>query len=219
MIRINLLPHREMRRERRKKDFIGVCALTGIVGAALAFAVGMGINQQIENQDLRNEFIKTENGKLDAEIKEIASLRGEIEALKARQEAVENLQSDRTTPVHLLDELVRATPEGVFMKTLRQEDRRLLLTGYAQSNDRISELLRNLGAEGQWLERPELIEIKATQLGAANAKEARSVFEFGMTVQVRKADRKPAGDKNVKGAGVAGAAVPAAVQVAAQTPR
>ncbi len=217
MIRINLLPHREMRRERRKKDFVAVCALAGIVGAGIAFAIGMGINQQIESQDARNEFIRQENAKLDAEIKEIASLRGEIEALKARQEAVENLQSDRTTPVHLLDELVRATPDGVFMKTLKQEDRRLLLSGYAQSNDRISELLRNLGAEGQWLERPELIEIKATLLGGG--KDARSVFEFGMTVQVRKAERKLAGDTSVKGAGVAGAAVPAAVQVAAQTTR
>lgn len=218
MIRINLLPHREMRRERRKKDFVAVCALTGIVGAGIAFAVGMGINQQIENQDARNEFIKTENGKLDGEIKEIASLRGEIDALKARQEAVENLQSDRTTPVHLLDELVRATPEGVFMKTLKQEDRRLLLTGYAQSNDRISELLRNLSAEGQWLERPELIEIKATTLGPAG-KDARSVFEFGMTVQVRKADHKSTLQKGVRGAGMAGSAATAGVQVASQTSR
>lgn len=185
MIRINLLPHREMRRERRKKDFIGMCVLTAVAAAGVAFLVGVGINQQISIQSERNTFIETENKKLDLQIKEIASLRQEIDALKARQGAVENLQSDRTLPVHLLDELVKQTPEGIFLKSIKQEDKRVLLSGFAQSNERISELLRNLASGSPWMERPELIEIKSMTLGQANNKEARLIFEFSLNTLVK----------------------------------
>ena len=185
MIRINLLPHREMRRERRKKDFVGLVALVGIAAAAAAIMVGFGINQQISAQTDRNEFIKSANAKLDEQIKEIATLRREIESLKARQAAVENLQSDRTTPVHLLDELVKHTPEGIFLKQIKQEDRKLALFGYAQSNERVSELLRNLSNNTAWVERPDLVEIKAVTLGPANQKDGRTVYEFSMNATVR----------------------------------
>jgi type IV pilus assembly protein PilN len=185
LIRINLLPHREMRRERRKKDFIGLGVLTAVAAAGVAFLVGVGINQQISTQNERNAFIETENKKLDLQIKEIASLRQEIDALKARQGAVENLQSDRTLPVHLLDELVKQTPEGIFLKSIKQEDKRVLLSGFAQSNERISELLRNLAGGSPWIERPELIEIKAITLGQANNKEARLIFEFSLNTLVK----------------------------------
>lgn len=189
-IRINLLPHREMRRERRKKDFIGLLTLCAIAAAGVAFAVGLGINQQIDSQVARNEFIKGENAKLDEQIKEIASLRDEINSLKARQGAVESLQSDRTTPVHLLDELVKQTPEGIFLKQIKQDDRRVTLVGFAQSNERVSELLRNLANQTVWIERPELIEIKSTPLGGPNAnrdkdKEGKVVYEFSMTASVK----------------------------------
>ena len=185
MIRINLLPHREMRRERRKKDFIGMCVLTAVAAAGVAFLVGLGINQQISIQNERNAFIESENKKLDLQIKEIATLRQEIDALKARQGAVENLQSDRTLPVHLLDELVKQTPEGIYLKSIKQDDKRVLLNGYAQSNERISELLRNLASGSPWMERPELIEIKAMTLGQANNKEARLIFEFSLNTLVK----------------------------------
>lgn len=205
MIRINLLPHREMRRERRKKDFIGLCVLTAVAAAGVAFLVGVGINQQISIQNERNAFIDSENKKLDLQIKEIATLRQEIDALKARQGAVENLQSDRTLPVHLLDELVKQTPEGIYLKSIKQEDKRVLLTGFAQSNERISELLRNLASGSPWMERPELIEIKAMTLGQANNKEARLIFEFSLNTLVKSPSpgdaKQPAAVKKTTDAG------------------
>lgn len=178
-IRINLLPHREMRRERRRKDFVGLLGLTAILAGGCAFLVGLVINGWIETQDARNAFIEAESRKLEGQIKEIASLRQEIDALKARQAAVESLQSDRTMPVHLLDELTRQTPEGVFLRSVRQVDKKVTLNGFAQSNERVSELLRNLSGQTPWLDRPELVEIKAASFGPPNnARESRRVFEF-----------------------------------------
>lgn len=195
-IRINLLPHREMRRERRKKDFVGLIGLTAIAAGACATLVALVINGWIETQDARNAFIEAENRKLEAQIKEIATLRQEIEALKARQAAVESLQSDRTMPVHLLDELVKQTPEGIFLKSVRQVDKKVTLAGFAQSNERVSELLRNLSGQTPWLDRPELVEIKATAFGPPNnARESRRVYEFQLHATLRN-PASPAEDKN-----------------------
>jgi type IV pilus assembly protein PilN len=185
MIRINLLPHREMRRERRKKDFIGLGILTAIVAAAIVFLVGVYNSNQISRQEERNEFVKKKNEELDNKIKEIASLRQEIEALKARQKAVEDLQSDRTVPVHILDELVKYTPEGIFFKQIRQEEKKLTLVGLAQSNEKVSELLRNLQGNTPWMERPELIEIKSAVLPQANNKEGKKIFEFQLSTLIK----------------------------------
>ena len=192
-VRINLLPHREMRRERRKKDFVGAMVLAAIVAAGAAFGVAVVIDQQIDAQRSRNDFIRAENVKLDEQIKEIALLRDEIEALRARQEAVETLQANRTIPVHLMDELVTQLPEGLFLKTLKQDERRVTLIGLAQSNERISDLLRALANDSPWLERPELVEIKAVPLGNAQARssaargqtEARRVYEFSLNALVK----------------------------------
>ncbi len=189
MIRINLLPHREMRRERRKKDFVVRSVLAAAAGGALALAVAVGINGQIVAQKARNDFIDAENRKLDAQIREIAQLRQEIEALRARQEAVETLQQERTTPVHVLDELVRHTPEGIHLKQLRQAGHKVILTGLAQSNERVSGLLRSLAHDTSWLERPELVEIKAVPLGRPDPKqdprEVRRAFEFSLSAMVK----------------------------------
>lgn len=186
-IRVNLLPHRELRRERRKKDFVGFAVLVGIAGAVAAFAGGFAINQQIAAQQERNDFIKTENAKLDLQIAEIKTLREEISALRARQQAVENLQSDRTVPVHLFDELVRLAPEGLYLRQLRQEDKRVTLTGHAQTNERVAELLRNLAERSPWLERPELGEIKEIALPPMSGqKEGRKVFEFSLNALVKR---------------------------------
>lgn len=190
-IRINLLPHREMRRERRKKDFVGLIALVGIGAAAAAVVVALAIDQRIDAQRARNDFIRAENAKLDEQIKEIASLRAEIEALRARQYAVETLQTNRTIPVHLMDELVKHTPDGIHLKTMRQDERKITLAGYAQSNERVSELLRNLANNTPWLERPELVEIKAARIGGtpgSKDKDARRVFEFSLNALIKTTD-------------------------------
>jgi type IV pilus assembly protein PilN len=185
MIRINLLPHREMRREKRKKDFIGLGVLSAIIAATIVFLVGVYNSNQISRQEERNQFVKKKNEDLDTKIKEIASLRQEIEALKARQKAVEDLQSDRTVPVHILDELVKYTPEGIFFKQVRQEEKKLTLVGLAQSNEKVSELLRNLQGNTPWMERPELIEIKSAVLPQPNGKEGKKVFEFQLSTLIK----------------------------------
>ena len=186
MIRINLLPHREMRRERRKKDFLGLGIFCAVLSAGACFLMVTFIAQLISSQSARNEFIKAENAKLEVQIKEIASLRADIAALKARQQAVENLQSDRTLPVHLLDELVKRVPEGIFLKTIKQEDLKVTITGIAQSNDRVSELLRQLSYQTPWLEKPELVEIKAGVIGDKNAKDAKRAFEFNLNAFLKR---------------------------------
>ena len=209
--RINLLPHREMRRERRKKDFIGMAVLTAIAASAVVLFGGMYNSNQVSNQNARNEFIQKKNEELDGQIKEIASLRNDIEALKARQKAVEDLQSDRTVPVHLLDELVKYTPEGIFIKSIKQEEKKLTLIGLAQSNERVSELLRNLQSNTPWMEKPELIEIKSATLGTANnGREGKKVFEFQLSTLIKSSPViDPAAAK------VATAAVPVGGAVAA----
>lgn len=184
MIRINLLPHREERRKQRKAAFIQMLVLAAVMGLALVLAIGGVIAAKIANQKQRNEFIQAENARLDAQIKEISTLKQEIEALKARQQAVEDLQSDRNQPVYLMDELVKQVPEGVYLRSFKQENQRVVLNGHAQSNERVSELLRNLGNSSPWLERPDLIEIRSTALG--QGKEAKKVFEFTVNVGIKR---------------------------------
>ena len=199
-VRINLLPHRERRREQRKKDFLRLLGISTVFAGVVAFAVGMTIDGQIDTQRARNDFIRAENAKLDEQIKEIRTLRAEIDALRARQLAVETLQANRTLPVHLVDELVRQMPEGAFLKSIRQDARKVTLVGLAQSNERISDLLRSLANDSPWLERPELVEIKAVPLGGqqaaskqADSAEARRVYEFSVNALVRTHDAEDGG--------------------------
>jgi type IV pilus assembly protein PilN len=184
MIRINLLPHREEKRKQRKEAFIQLMVLSAIVGAAVVLTVGGIIAAQIASQNQRNEFIKAENAKLDKDIAEIANLKQEIEALKARQAAVEDLQSDRNQPVYLMDELVKQVPEGIYLKSFKQDNQRVALNGYAQSNERVSELLRNLSSNSPWLQRPELIEIRSTSVG--QGRDSKRVFEFMVNVDIKR---------------------------------
>lgn len=184
MIRINLLPHREEKRKQRKAAFVRMLVLSALAGGAVVLAASGFLAAQIANQTQRNEFIKAENAKLDAQIKEIATLKQEIEALKARQQAVEDLQSDRNQPVYLMDELVKQVPEGIYLRSFKQEGQRVALNGYAQSNERVSELLRNLGNNSPWLERPDLIEIRSTTAG--QGKDAKRVFEFTVNVGIKR---------------------------------
>ena len=190
MIRINLLPHREEKRKQRRKAFFAMLALSALIGGIILAAGAGFIANSIANQAARNTVIKNANAKLDQEIKEIASLKQEIEALKARQQAVEDLQSDRNQPVHLLDELVKQVPEGIYLRSFKQEAQRVVLNGYAQSNERVSELLRNLTNNATWLECPDLIEIRSTGIG--QGKDAKKVFDFTVNVGIKRESVKEA---------------------------
>ncbi len=205
MIRINLLPHREEKRKQNLTAFYVLLGLSGIAGFVVVLMVGGYLAAQISIQDQRNKFIQAENAKLDERIKEIASLRQDIDSLKARQQAVEDLQSDRNQPVYLLDELVKQTPEGVYLKSIKQDAQLVVVNGYAQSNERVSELLRNLSNNSPWLQRPDLIEIHSVGLG--QGKDAKKVFEFTVNVGIKRPrdkekekEKDPVVVGNVKGA-------------------
>jgi len=176
--RVNLLPHRAAKRERQKKLFWALTGLAAVAGLFMVGAVWTVLQGQIGNQEARNEFIRAENRKLDTQIKEIATLRQEIDGLRARQRAVEDLQADRNQPVYLLDEIAKQVPEGIYLRSIKQEDRRVNVTGWAASNERVSEFLRNLQNNSRVLERPELVEIKVAGQGPAGVN--RRVFEFGL---------------------------------------
>ena len=205
MVRINLLPHRAEKRAQRRRDFYVLIGLAFGAAVVVAIAVAFVINGYIGVQTDRNDFIKAENKKLDEQIKEIASLRQELEGLRARQQAVEDLQADRNLPVHLLDELVKQVPEGVYLQTLKQDNLRVQLTGLAQSNERVSELLRNVGNNSTWIGTPELVEIKSVTLG----REAKRLFQFTMNIALnRPRDSKTAPPGPGKPAGAAANAAP-----------
>jgi type IV pilus assembly protein PilN len=184
MIRINLLPHREAKRKQKQAAFAALLALGGLVGVALVLLVGGYNASRIAAQNQRNLVLKNANAELDKKISKIASLKSEIEGLKARQQAVEDLQGDRNQPVYLLDELVRQTPEGVYLKGFKQDGQRVMLNGFAQSQERVAELLRNLSGNSPWLEHPDLTEVRATTL--AQSKTGRKVVEFTLNVAIKR---------------------------------
>jgi type IV pilus assembly protein PilN len=188
MIRINLLPHREAKRKQKQAAFVALMALGGIAGVALVLLVGAYNASRIATQNQRNLVLKQANAELDTKIKKIANLKAEIEALKARQQAVEDLQGDRNQPVYLFDELVRQMPEGVYLKSFKQEGQKVVLNGYAQSQERVAELLRNLSGHSPWLERPDLSEVKAATL--PQSKTNRQVVEFTLAVAIKRAREK-----------------------------
>lgn len=193
MILINLLPHREEKRRRRKQAYfvaLGLAAAGGLLIAGVWYLVLM---EMISNQQGRNEFLQAEIRKLEIQIKDIASLKAEIEGLKARQKVVEDFQIDRNMPVHLLNELVRQTPEGVYLTTMKQDGQNVSVTGMAQTNERVSEFLRNTAYNSAWLEKPELVEIKAaTQL--PNSRDAKRLFEFSVRLLLKRPQDKQSHD-------------------------
>ena len=185
MILINLLPHREDKRQQRKRAFFAGLVASFLVGA-LVVGVWYTVLQQLTSaQEARNTFLREETAKLDAQIRDIANLRTEIEALNARKKAVEDLQTDRNVPVHLLDELVKQTPEGVYLSAIRQAGSVVSINGVAQTNERVSEFLRNTSYNSAWLEKPELVEIKALTVTGAN-REQRRLFDFAMRVTLKR---------------------------------
>ncbi len=202
MILINLLPHREAARKRQKDQFFTQLGLSALLGGIVCGAVFTWYQGQISSQQERNAFLQAEITRLDAEIKDIAGLQREIASLRARQTAVEDLQSDRNIPVHLLDELVAQLPDGIYLKSMKQEGQSVLLNGVAQSQERVSDLLRNLANTSSWLTRPELIEIVSSSV-AVTARDQRRVFNFSMRVSLK----RPAADA---GAPASPAGAPAA---------
>jgi type IV pilus assembly protein PilN len=197
VILINLLPHREARRLARRRNFFLGVALSAVAGLGLVAAGLSGLTQLTFVQEERNAYLQTEISRLDGQIKDIASLRAEIDALKARLQSIEDLQTDRNVPVHLLNEVARLSPEGLQLKSLVQTGADVVLTGVAQSNERVSELLRNVSMNGQWLERPELIEVKSS-LADVSARERGRVYEFSLRLKVKRptvewVPKKPAG--------------------------
>src|SRR5712692_4162217 len=161
--RVNLLPHREERRKLARQHFFVLAGGTALVGILIVIAMHGFYAAKIEIQADRNKFLKSEVAKLDKEIAEINKLRDEIQALLARKQVIETLQADRAQTVHLLDELVRQTPDGVYIKAVTQKCLRVNLLGYAQSNARVSTLMRNIESS-PWLEAPELVEVKAANV-------------------------------------------------------
>lgn len=185
MILINLLPHREQARKQRRENFYATLVLSGIVGAILLGAAYFYLDTAISNQNDRNQYLTQKNAELDAQIKQIAGLQEEIDALQARKSAVEDLQTDRNLPVHLLDELVRQTPEGVYLSSVNQAGMTVTLTGTAQSNERISEFLRNAASRSIWLSHPQLIEIQAAMVNVT-PRDQRRLYNFKMTVDLQR---------------------------------
>jgi type IV pilus assembly protein PilN len=208
MILINLLPHREERRQRRKRAFYAGLGVAAGVGAAVAAVWYLVLQQMIGTQQERNAYLSAEIKKLEEQIKDIATLKAEIEGLKARQKAVEDLQTDRNIPVHLLNELVKQTPEGVYLVSIKQDGQVVAVTGIAQTNERVSEFLRNTAYNSTWLERPELIEIKAANVTTAN-REQKRLFDFSVRVTLKRPQDKDAA------AGATGASAPAPAASAA----
>lgn len=195
MILINLLPHREERRQRRKQAFYAGLGLAAVVGA-LIVALWFGVLQQlISNQQDRNNYLTAEIKKLEEQIKDIATLKAEIEALKARQKAVENLQTDRNMPVHLLNELVKQTPEGVYLMAIKQSGQTVTVNGIAQTNERVSEFLRNTAYNSEWVQKPELVEIKAASVQTAT-REQKRLFDFSVRLSLKRPQDKEAQDKS-----------------------
>ena len=180
MIRVNLLPWRAERRAAARKHLAILAGMVAALAVAIVILVHGVIAGYIAVQEGRNDYLKKENARLDKEIAEIKKLQDEIAALLARKQVIERLQADRSQVVHLLDQLVRQTPDGVYLKSLKQAGLRVNITGYAQSNARVSTLMRNVSAS-PYLENPELVEIKAANVGN------KRVSEFTMNLSLKRA--------------------------------
>jgi type IV pilus assembly protein PilN len=201
VILINLLPHREAARKRRRETFQAVMVASALVGLAIAGAIYWWYQMMIDNQQARNNFLRGEIRVLEGQIKEIATIEEEIAALRARQKAVEDLQSDRNLPVHMLNELVMQLPDGVYITSLKQADQVVTMQGMAQSNERVSEMLRNLASNTPWFSKPELVEIVAANV-ALTPKDQRRVASFNLRFRlVRSAEAQKAMDAASAAAG------------------
>lgn len=193
MMRINLLPHRAEKRRARQIQFIAFSVISVLFGAILVGFVQVAIGTQITNQERRNTYLKDETAKLDIQIAEIKKLREETKALLERKDTVEKLQSDRSDVVHLLDQMLRILPEGVYLKSIKQTGKKINLVGYSQSNARVSTLMRAID-DSPWLGSATLVVVSSTRVG--NSRISEFTLNFNLSV---KAPATPAAPK-AKGA-------------------
>lgn len=198
MIRINLLPHRAEKRRARQVQFVALAVISVALGALLVGFVHVAITTQISYQERRNGYLQQEIAVLNKQIDEIKKLREQTQSLLVRKDAVEKLQSDRSDVVHLLDQMLRILPEGIYLKTLKQAGNKISLAGYAQSNARISTLMRAV-EDSPWLDSPSLVEIRASSAGGARVSEFTLRFNLTKTKEADVAapvkSAKPAGAK------------------------
>ncbi len=183
MIKINLLPHREAKRKDLKNRFYSLLLLAALVAAILIIVVGVYFSTQISSQNERNAFIKNENEILDSKIKEVANLKQEIDALKARQQAVEDLQGDRNQPVYMMNELIKLAPEGLYLTVIKQDGQRISIKGYAQSHGMVQVFFDALSSS-PWMSKPEIIQNKAVIQGVG--RDGKRVIEFDLNVGIRR---------------------------------
>ena len=179
MIRINLLPHRELKRAARLRQLAVMAGLAAVTGIAIALLMHTINSGRIEEQQNRNQFLTAENKKLDIQIEEIKKLKEQTQDLLSRKLVVENLETNRNEAVHILDQMLRQLPDGTYLKSVKQTGDKINMTGYAQSNARVSTLMRNL-ASSPWLESPELVEIKSATVNNVRAN------EFSLNVKVKR---------------------------------
>lgn len=191
MILINLLPHREAAKKRRKEQFFIMLAVAACAGLLLAFLYSYYLSVQIDTQKARNQMLVEETKKLELQIKDIAGLQTEMAALKARQQAVEDLQADRNLPVHILSDLATFIPEGIYLTSLKQTGLSLVLTGMAQSQERVSELLRNFSGKSQWLTKPELVEIISSSISLNPKDQKKKIFSFQLKLTISRQKDAP----------------------------
>lgn len=186
MILINLLPHREAAKKSRRDRFYAALGFSALIGVLISIGIYTWYTAKIDFQLSKNSFLNAEIKRLDGQIKDIATLQGEITALRARQNAVEDLQGNRNLPVDLLNELVRQLPDGVYVNSMKQENQNILIAGVAQSNERVSELLRNISNNSTTLTKPDLVEITAATI-SLSARDQRRVSNFSMRLGLKRA--------------------------------
>ncbi|MDR2613954.1 MAG: PilN domain-containing protein [Candidatus Accumulibacter sp.] len=179
MIRINLLPYREEKRRAKRQQFYGLLGLVSILGFLIVFMVYTVIDGYVEAQGARNDYIKKEIAALDKQIDQIKQLKVQAEALLSRKQIIESLQQDRAEAVHLLNELTKQVPEGVYLRSLKQQGTKITMLGYAQSSARVSTLMRNIEAS-PWLGTPELLEVRAINL------DNRRLSDFSMNAVIKR---------------------------------
>jgi len=189
--RINLLPHREMRRKQQQQQFFIMLGVVAAISGVIWFAVHSYLDGQFTNQEARNKYLSDEIVKLDKEIAEINKLKEQTAALLKRKQVVETLQSNRAEVVHLMDQLIRQLPDGMYLRSIKQSGTKVAISGYTQSQARVSTLMRNLEGS-QYIQNANLVEIKAATVGGAR------INEFTMNIDVVRAaapDDKKSGRK------------------------
>ncbi len=189
-MRINLLPHREQARQARQRQFVTLAVALAIVGVAIVLLVHAIFVARINNQESRNNVLKSAIATLDSQIKEIDKLREQIAQVLARKQIVETLQANRNEAVHLLDQLVRQLPEGTYLKSVKQVGEKVTIVGYAQSNARVSTLMRNIDSS-PWLEKPELVEIRLVTVPGQGRSEPSRLNEFTLNFMIKHATPAP----------------------------